>query len=93
MGYPEAYGGAGVEFDHYHFNIVTEELSRAGSGGVTAALMIHSIGLPPVIKDGPKRRQGSRPVPEGCGQTNFRRRAVRYLNHQHRPTLASSNCR
>lgn len=47
LGYPEEYGGTpGDEF----FKIIAgEEISRAGSGGVHAALMSHTIGLPPVI--------------------------------------------
>ncbi len=49
MGYPESVGGAGEETDAFHAIITSEELSRAGAGGVSAALMIHGIGLPPIM--------------------------------------------
>ncbi|WNC74215.1 acyl-CoA dehydrogenase family protein [Thalassotalea psychrophila] len=52
MGYPETYGGISEDIDIF-FNIVAyEELARCGAGGVTATLMVHSIGLPPVVKYG-----------------------------------------
>lgn len=49
MGYPESVGGAGEETDAFHSIITSEELSRAGAGGISAALMIHGIGLPPIM--------------------------------------------
>ena len=49
MGYPETFGGAGEETDGFHAIITSEELSRAGAGGISAALMIHGIGLPPIM--------------------------------------------
>lgn len=50
-GYPEAYGGTGrgADYDWHHGIVTSEELARVGAGGVTAALMIHGIGLPPVL--------------------------------------------
>ncbi|PRQ02140.1 Acyl-CoA dehydrogenase [Enhygromyxa salina] len=47
LGFPEAYGGTPV--DAFAQLLITEELARAGSGGVLASLMSHGIGLPPII--------------------------------------------
>lgn len=47
MGFPEEYGG--IEgTDLFHMIVATEELARAGSGGLIASLMSHSIGAPPI---------------------------------------------
>ena len=47
LGYPEALGG--IAADHLYRVIVTEEIARAGSGGVLASLLSHGIGLPPIV--------------------------------------------
>lgn len=47
IGYPEAYGG--IEVDNLYRLIVSEEVAKAGSGGVLASLFSHTIGLPPVL--------------------------------------------
>ena len=52
MGYPEEYGGTKEGIDSWHTWITNEELARIGVGGVPASLMIHGIGLPPVINWG-----------------------------------------
>lgn len=53
LGYPEEYGGISEGIDQWHVNITSEELTRAGSaGGLASNLMIHGIGLPPVIHFG-----------------------------------------
>ena len=49
LGYPEQYGGISEGIDCWYNWIASEELSRVGVGGLTASLMIHGIGLPPVI--------------------------------------------
>jgi len=49
-GYPEAYGGISEGLDIWHGHIVHEELCRVGVGGVTAALTVHGISLPTVLK-------------------------------------------
>lgn len=49
VGYPEAYGGWTDGVDRFHAIVTSEELARIGAGGVTAALMVHGIGLPPVL--------------------------------------------
>lgn len=50
-GYPEQYGGSGrgADYDHFHGIVTSEELARIGAGGISAALMVHGIGLPPVL--------------------------------------------
>ncbi|MFT5573725.1 MAG: acyl-CoA dehydrogenase [Cryomorphaceae bacterium] len=50
MGYPEKYGGISEGIDQHHSNIVGEELGRIGSaGGIASTLLVHGIGLPPVV--------------------------------------------
>lgn len=49
LGFPETYGGVKDGVDIFHSMIATEELARAGSGGLVAGLMTHGIGLPPII--------------------------------------------
>jgi acyl-CoA dehydrogenase len=49
LGYPEAFGGVREGTDVFHALIASEELARAGAGGLVASLMTHGIGLPPVI--------------------------------------------
>lgn len=57
LGFPEEYGGIACD---RHFRIIaSQELARAGSGGVSAGLMSHSIGAPPIAalgSDAMKRR-------------------------------------
>jgi acyl-CoA dehydrogenase len=52
MGYPEEYGG--VPTDGFYRIIASEELARAGSGGVNASLNSHTIGAPPIAALGPE---------------------------------------
>ncbi|MCX4245333.1 acyl-CoA dehydrogenase family protein [Paraliomyxa miuraensis] len=50
LGFPEEYGGTpGDQFAQF---VATEELCRAGSGGLVASLMSHGIGMPPVARLG-----------------------------------------
>lgn len=50
LGYPEQYGGISEGIDQHHSNIVAEELGRIGSaGGIASTLLVHGIGLPPVV--------------------------------------------
>ena len=55
LGYPEQFGGTPA--DSWHSWIVNEELSRVGAGGISASLMVHGIGLPPVLNWGPEWMQ------------------------------------
>ena len=50
LGYPEAYGGTPA--DTWFRLIATEEIARAGSGGLMASLFSHNIGLPPILGHG-----------------------------------------
>ncbi|KAB7742360.1 acyl-CoA dehydrogenase [Parvibaculum sedimenti] len=51
LGYPEEYGGTPVDDPMYSI-VTAEELARLGAGGVNASLMVHGIGLPPVLAIG-----------------------------------------
>jgi acyl-CoA dehydrogenase len=51
IGFPEEFGGMpGV--DYFHRLIASIELAQAGSGGVAASLMSHTIGSPPLVAFG-----------------------------------------
>jgi acyl-CoA dehydrogenase len=52
LGYPEEFGGTREGIDSWHLWVTNEELSRIGVGGIAATLMVHGIGLPPVINWG-----------------------------------------
>lgn len=52
LGYPEQFGGTSEGIDIWHKNILGEEMGRIGVGGVAATLLVHNIGLPPVINFG-----------------------------------------
>ncbi len=52
ISYPGKYGGFGEDTDIFHSLIMSEELARAGSGGLIAGLMTHGIGLPPILAIG-----------------------------------------
>jgi acyl-CoA dehydrogenase len=44
LGFPEEYGGTPT--DQFMWIVATQELARAGAGGVSASLNSHSIGAP-----------------------------------------------
>ncbi len=48
MGFPEEYGG--VEADLFFIIVAAQELARAGVGGLSASLMSHMIGAPPIAR-------------------------------------------
>ncbi len=50
LGYEETYGG--TPCDIFYKLILSEEMARCGSGGVSASLMSHSIGSPPIAAAG-----------------------------------------
>ncbi|MFL6647102.1 MAG: acyl-CoA dehydrogenase family protein [Sulfurifustaceae bacterium] len=50
LGFSEQYGG--VEGDLFYSIIGAQELARAGVGGLSASLMSHSIGAPPIALAG-----------------------------------------
>lgn len=56
IGFPEDCGG--TEVDLFYMIVLTEELARAGSGGLIASLMSHGIGTPPIVHAGtPAQKQ------------------------------------
>ena len=52
LGYPEEYGGSPC--DQFHRIVLSQELARAACGGVSASLMSHTIGSPPIAAVGPE---------------------------------------
>ena len=52
LGFPEELGGITEGIDIWHSIIVNEEMARVAVGGVAASLMVHGIGLPPVVNFG-----------------------------------------
>lgn len=65
--YPEAYGGHSEGFDIFHGLTQTEELAAVGAGGLSASLMTHGIGLPPILALGSEelKRRVAPPVLAG----------------------------
>jgi acyl-CoA dehydrogenase len=65
--YPETYGGHSEGFDIFHGLAQTEELAAVGAGGLSASLMTHGIGLPPVLALGSEelKRRVAPPVLAG----------------------------
>lgn len=57
VGYPEHLGGSGAGFDPFHGLVQSEEMCRPGAGGIPASLLIHGIGLPPVVAMGSEELQ------------------------------------
>jgi acyl-CoA dehydrogenase len=55
LGYPEELGGTPCDLGYRL--IATEEIARAGSGGLMASLFSHGIGLPPVVACAPPALQ------------------------------------
>lgn len=49
LGYPEEFGGLSENFDRFHHIVTAEETAQMGAGGIFASLMVHGIGLPPVL--------------------------------------------
>lgn len=93
--YPEEWSG--FSGDIFHEVVVSEELTRSGSGGIAAGLMSHGIALPPIIAMG-TREQKERFIPPvlrgekiaalgitepggGSDVANLRTRAVRDGDH------------
>ncbi len=57
LSYPEELGGMPTP-DRFYGLVLVEELSRAGSGGLMAALYSHNISLPPILAAGtPEQKQ------------------------------------
>ncbi len=54
LGFPEEYGGIADGIDRFHGMVSAHEMAQVGSGGLLAALMIHAVGLAPVLTLGDK---------------------------------------
>lgn len=96
LGYPEEYGGTPVG-DLIYAIVTGEEFARIGAGGIGASLLVHGIGLPPVLAIGSEelRRRVAPPVlagekihalaitePSGGSDVaNIRTRAIRNGDH------------
>ncbi|WP_407160698.1 acyl-CoA dehydrogenase family protein [Bradyrhizobium sp. STM 3557] len=48
LGFPEEFGG--VPADQFMKIVASQELARAGAGGISASLMSHTIGAPPIAR-------------------------------------------
>jgi len=48
LGFPEEYGGTPA--DQFMKIVTSQELARAGAGGINASLMSHTIGSPPIAR-------------------------------------------
>jgi acyl-CoA dehydrogenase len=48
LGFPEEFGG--VPTDQFMKIVASQELARAGAGGISASLMSHTIGSPPIAR-------------------------------------------
>src|SRR3569832_2235275 len=48
LGFPEEHGG--VAADQFMKIVASQELAQAGAGGVSASLMSHTIGSPPITR-------------------------------------------
>ncbi|RXG92159.1 acyl-CoA dehydrogenase family protein [Bradyrhizobium zhanjiangense] len=48
LGFPEEYGG--IAADQFMKIVASQELAQAGAGGVSASLMSHTIGSPPIAR-------------------------------------------
>jgi acyl-CoA dehydrogenase len=48
LGFPEQYGG--IPADQFMKIAASQELARAGAGGISASLMSHTIGSPPIAR-------------------------------------------
>ncbi len=48
LGFPEEFGGSPA--DQFMKIVASQELARAGAGGVSASLMSHTIGSPPIAR-------------------------------------------
>src|SRR3984957_2558717 len=61
LGFPEECGG--VPADQFMKIVASQELARAGAGGISASLMSHTIGSPPVARAA-RREVKARVLPE-----------------------------
>src|SRR5256885_5266493 len=73
LGFPEEYGG--VAAGQFMKIVASQELARAGAGGVSASLMSHSIGSPPIARP-PRPEVKARVLPQGLSGQKISRLAI-----------------
>ena len=49
LGFPEQYGGVEQGVDRFHGMISGQELAMTGAGGLLGGLMVHAVGLTPIL--------------------------------------------
>jgi acyl-CoA dehydrogenase len=49
LGFPEEYGGVDEGIDRFHGMVTAHEMAQVGAGGLLAGLMVHAVGLAPVL--------------------------------------------
>ncbi len=67
IGFPESCGGVEVP-DLFYLIVLTEELARAGSGGLIASLMSHGIATPPIAHVGSAAQKARFAAPVLAGE-------------------------
>ena len=67
IGFPEDCGGTPVP-DLFYMIVLTEELARAGSGGLIASLMSHGIATPPIAHAGTLAQKQAFAMPVLAGE-------------------------
>ena len=73
LGFEERYGG--TPCDQFMRIVASQELARAGGGGVSASLMSHTIGAPPIARLGSERMK-ARVLPEILSGTKISALAI-----------------
>ena len=66
IGFPEDCGG--LDVDPFYLIVLTEELAKAGSGGLIASLMSHGIATPPIAKAGTPEQKARFAAPVLSGE-------------------------
>lgn len=49
LGFPEQYGGIEDGIDRFHGMVTGQELARVGAGGLLGGLLVHAVGLTPIL--------------------------------------------
>jgi len=76
IGYPEDLGGLGITPQDARLRLIaTEEIARAGSGGLMASLFSHNIALPPLLAEGSAELQ-QRVLPDVLNGTKIAALAI-----------------
>ncbi|OQY65621.1 MAG: acyl-CoA dehydrogenase [Polyangiaceae bacterium UTPRO1] len=71
LGYPEQYGGTSAGIDRFHHIVTAEETAQVGAGGIFASLLVHAIGLPPVLALGSEEMKNRIAPPVLAGERHI----------------------